>query len=98
MQTPALKHLMSGYFHQDFALVHGSPSDTVAAFVRDAPEEALDLSHEIESILAQLPSDQDVERYLEQLGCEYFAQPEDGGYRGWLNSIAKQVRRTTGHE
>jgi hypothetical protein len=98
MQTPALKHLMSGYFHQDFGLVHGSPSDTVSAFARDSPEEAADLPEEIAWVLAEFQVEDQVERYLDQLGCEYFASPDDGGYRGWLAAIAEQVRTATAKE
>jgi hypothetical protein len=91
MNTPALEHLMGAYFHQDFHDLYGGVWQTLEAFVIDSPDEAARLPEEIALALSAHSSDDALERYLDQLGCEYRPQPGDGGYRGWLEEIARRV-------
>ena len=95
MQTPELRQLMAAYFHQDFMDVHGGVWEAVDAFVRVDPGRAGALLSEIELVLRELPTEPEVDMYLDQLGCEYWAPPEEGGYRGWLTEIARRVAAAT---
>ena len=93
--TPALEHLTGTYFNQDFHVTHGGVWETVAAFMADEPELAALLPDEIGSALIQYPTEQLMQDYLADIGCEYRAQPEDNGYRGWLTEIARRVEAAT---
>jgi hypothetical protein len=90
MNTPALAHLMGAYFHQDFHDLYGGVWQTLDAFTSDAPEEAAQLPEEI-ALLVNTHSDQEIELYLDRLGCEYRPQESEGGYRGWLSDIARRA-------
>ena len=95
METPLLKRLLRAYFHQDFFEVHGGVWETVDAFVADDPEGASLLPAEIVWVLDHYPSENEVDLYLDELGCQYGPQPGDGGYRGWLTEIARRVTEAT---
>ena len=91
MNTPALEHLMGAYFHQDFHDLYGGAWQTLEAFAADSPDEATRLPAEIAFVLSAHSSDDALEGYLDELGCEYRPQPGEGGYRGWLEEIARRV-------
>ena len=96
MTTPsAIEHLTGTYFNQDFHVTHGGVWETVAAFMEDEPELAARLPDEIRSALIRYPTEQLVQDYLAEIGCEYRAQPGDSGYRGWLTEIARRVEAGT---
>ncbi len=96
MKTPALRHLMGAYFHQDFFVSYGGVWETLEQFTRDAPEEAELLPREIGLVLDTHATEAEVEAFLNELGCEYLVQPDDGGYRGWLTEIARRIRAAAG--
>jgi hypothetical protein len=91
MNTPALEHLMGAYFHQDFHDLYGGVWETLEAFAADSPNEACRLPGEIAGLLGSHPSEDAIDDYLDRLGCEYQPRPEDGGYRGWLEEIARRA-------
>ena len=95
MKLPALEHLTGTYFNQDFHATHGGVWETVAAFMEDEPALATDLPDEIASALNNFPTEESMQRYLIGVGCEYWPQPEDNGYRGWLTEIARRVTEAT---
>jgi len=86
---------MGSYFHQDFFLVHGGVWEAVQAFIDDDPDDARLLPGEIATVLTHFPDEASLERYLDDLGCAYRAQAQDGGYRGWLTEIARRVEAAT---
>ena len=91
MNTPALEHLMGAYFHQDFHDLYGGVWKTLEAFTAASPDEAARLPDEITRLLVSHPSDQAIEEYLDRLGCEYRPPVDSGGYRGWLEEIARRA-------
>jgi hypothetical protein len=95
MQTPALKRLMAGYFHQDFHDAYGGMWEAIDAFISELPEDAARTPDEINWVLGNFETEAAVETYLDQLGCDYNVQPEGGGYRGWLTEIARRVESAT---
>ena len=52
MRTPALKRLLSAYFHQDFHLMDGGVWERVDAFISEDPEDAHALPTEINRVLS----------------------------------------------
>ena len=82
---------MGAYFHQDFYESYGGVWETVDQFIHDAPNNAARVPDEVRQVLKRYDTDEQVEAFLDQVGCEYLAQPGDGGYRGWLTEIARRV-------
>jgi hypothetical protein len=39
-----------------------------------------------------MTSEADLDAYLTAVRCEYLAQPNDNGYRGWLELMAARIR------
>jgi hypothetical protein len=94
MDTPALNELMGSYLHQDYDLV-GTVDDNIDTFVRDFSDIAVALPTEVQELLSQQPSEQDLEDLLGALGCQL--RPPNGlSYRAWLTQIADRVRQATG--
>lgn len=97
MRTPALKRLMSAYFHQDFHDAYGGVWEAIDAFISELPEEAARTPDEIKWVLGHFETETAVEKYLDELGCDYYVRQEDGGYRGWLDAIARRVDAAIAH-
>lgn len=95
MDTPALAHLVSAYFHQDWMHEFADEWASVDAFVTGAPDLAPGLPDDVARVLIEHPSESAVEEYLDALGCEYTADPATGGYRAWLTEIARRVTAAT---
>lgn len=92
LETPALEHLAGAYFHQDWFEDVGDSDRVVARFVAESPQLAPLLPDEIGALLTELPDDGDVHVHLLDLGCEFRAGPEEGGYTAWLRHVADTVR------
>jgi hypothetical protein len=88
----AIETLMKAYFHQDFREVHGGVWETVDAFVRDNPRNASRVIEEVPELLKSLPTDEQVDYWLDSLGCEYRFENHEGGSRQWLREIASRVQ------
>lgn len=90
VDLPALDHLMGAYLHQDFDLFGETPMDAVDTFLRDEPAMATQLLEEIESVLAIIQSEEQLQELVTALGCEIWVDPELG-YRGFLERIAQRA-------
>lgn len=101
-ETPAFWQFAGAYLHQDWPEVHGSARQALRAFIQGEPQLASCLPGEIDSILRQHPSEAALRAYVvDDQGACYVPSVDEGGYRGWLTSIAEQVRAATapdGHE
>jgi hypothetical protein len=89
MKTPQLETLIGVYYHQDFESVWGTLD---AYLANSAAAERAELVDEIGGVLAALPRDAEVDSYLDSLGNCVDRSNEPGGYRGWLEEIARRVR------
>lgn len=88
MDTPKLHQLMGAYFHQDWAL-DGDETAAVREFLSGEPG-AADVADEIDRVLDAHASEAEVGALLRSLGSCY--TPGEGGYRRWLESIARRAR------
>lgn len=95
MTDSALDYLLGTYFHQDFFEDYGDEWGALDAFMRLDAHLVSALPDEIDRLLATHPTEDALDDYLNDLGCEYLAGPEDGGYRGWLTEVARRVREAT---
>ena len=89
MHTPLLGTLMGAYFHQDWA-DDGDEEATVLQFLAENPGSD-GITSEINQVLSSIPVDAEVGQYLRGLGSCYRPGPYEGGYRGWLASIANRA-------
>lgn len=94
MEKPeALDHLMGAYFHQDWVDDHSDEWDVLATFERDEPDLAKRLPAEIDGVLDQFRTEDELEHYVVRvLGGDFNAAYNGGTYRAWLSEIAARVR------
>lgn len=90
MDTPRLGTLMGAYFHEDW-VDDGDEEDTVQLFLGEQPG-SVEIVPEIDKLLTAMPDEEDVARYVLGLGACYVPGAEEGGYRGWLVSIAARAQ------
>jgi CdiI immunity protein len=90
--TPAMWHFSGAYLHEDWPEESRDEWTALDAFIEDEPELATRLPAEIARILDQYSNEDELRRFVDQLGASFVPRPESGGYRGWLAEIA---RRTT---
>ncbi|GAA2143393.1 hypothetical protein GCM10009844_15840 [Nocardioides koreensis] len=88
--TPALWEFLGGYLHQDWALEFTNEWQALDQFISDAPELASSMTDEINRVLSEHKSEDDLHAYLAQLGAN-FRPLDEAGYRGWLSEIARRV-------
>lgn len=92
MNTPNLAHLMGAYYHQDFDIYDGTIWGPLAAFIEDcAPTDLQALRAELAEVLQQFPGEPEIDNLLTSLNSEVYLADEPGGYRGWLEEIARRV-------
>jgi hypothetical protein len=88
--------MFGAYFHQDWDTEGDDWPDLVRNYLRDvSQQDALATASEIDSLLAEEQTDEQLEQQLlGQLGCCYDAHPDaDGpGFRAWLYKIAEILR------
>ena len=92
MNTPALAQLMGAYFHQDWYDEHQDEWATLRDFLDGEPQLLPLLPGEIDRVLSEHPTDDQVRDVLLDLGSCYTTTDAEGGYRGWLREIARRVR------
>jgi len=88
----ALSTLIGGYLNEDWPDDYGDPWAAVEAFVRYEPSYAPSLRSDVEHLVAEQISDQDVEKRLGKFGLGY--RPSTDGsiqYRTWLLEVADRV-------
>lgn len=89
MESPELATLIGAYYHEDFDTVWGALDEYLE---NSTPSERQRVVGEIDLVLASAEGDAEVERFLDTLGNCVDRSKEPGGYRGWLEEIARRVR------
>ncbi|SED32583.1 hypothetical protein SAMN04490357_4503 [Streptomyces misionensis] len=90
-QFPELRHLLAAYFHQDFSRFYQSHTEALDDyFSGTSPEDIAQAAGEIESLLALVDSEEELDRVTEILGLQVY--PPDGvPLRQWLADIREIV-------
>ena len=92
-----LRQLMAAYYHQDWWDEYdGSWEAAVDDFVRREPDRVSRTIDEIDALLAASPSEDELDKALEELGN--YRTPGDGAhaYLEWMNAIrARLVAHTS---
>lgn len=92
IETPALEHLMGAYFHQDWFSEHRDEWENLNDFVDGEQALVRRLPGEIELVLSEFSSDEQIKDFLLELGSCYTTRNDPGGYREWLWEIARRVQ------
>lgn len=87
-----LEQFFGGYFHQDCLLDDPDWESVVRRYRNETPKaEVALLAKEIDSLVAEAPSEAELEQHvLEKLGCYYTPRPDLGGpsFSAWLGQIS----------
>lgn len=90
MNLPQLDMLMGAYYHEDFD-IYGGLFGALEQYLRDATSDDIaQLDQELKVVLRDKTEVQ-VEQLLDELTCAVYMGDEPGGYRGWLEEIARRV-------
>jgi hypothetical protein len=89
-----LKHLLSGYLHQDWNCDYQTWKEAVETFLRACPSEEIgQLGDQLRQLLDMPLSEAALEEMVYgQLGCEYEPGPEQS-VREWLTEMETQIRK-----
>lgn len=89
MPYRALRGFFGGYLHEDWDLDAEQPTDLVGEYITGAGLHAgFEMLGEIQVILADNPSEDDLAQLLEHLGSLYIPLSADGGVRRFLEEVA----------
>lgn len=100
LEKNSLEYLMAAYYNEDYFVEYGGIWETLDAFLEDEPGEAPAIPGLIGDVLASYRSDGDLDRYLDDAGCDYDTHLYPGGPRAWLTDISERVEnwlRATGY-
>ncbi|MGW4495463.1 contact-dependent growth inhibition system immunity protein [Streptomyces sp. NPDC004376] len=89
---PELRHLLAAQFHQDFSRFYGSHGEALDDYFSANPADAVsEAAREIESLLAMVETDDELDHVTEILGLQVY--PPDGvSLRQWLTDIQNIIR------
>ena len=90
-ETPALRRLIGAYVNEDWPEFYDDIWAAVDDYIESAPVLASSLPSDIEAVLREFPTDEGLERYLDQLGIGYQPQTGEGGFRPWLIQVSRRV-------
>jgi hypothetical protein len=95
METPALTRLIGAYVNEDWPEFYDDVWAAVDDYIRSAPVLASSLPSEIEAVLRQFPTDEELTGYLDELGIGYQPQAGEHGFRAWLAEVSRRVPAPT---
>ena len=93
---PALWHFFGAYLHQDWRDEYESTSAALRDFVSGTPNLAVELSHEVEQVLATTP-DHALDDLIADLGCSFVPLRAGKHPRAWLQGLKDETQRLLGN-
>ena len=90
--TPALMHLVGAYLNLDWLDDYEDEWAALDDFIAGEPQAARALPGEIAMVLTTYPTEEAVHAYLDELYTGYAADPDEGGFRGWLVEVSRRVQ------
>jgi hypothetical protein len=90
----ALKQLLGGYLHEDWADDYPDLWAAIDDFVDGEPECAPRFRADVDVLLNRCDTEQEIQQAMRQLGMVYY--PPGGGwssYRAWLLAVADRVEQ-----
>ena len=87
--TPALRQLLTSYYHEDWTMDRRNYAEVVHEFIDSEPRElVLAATAEARSLLVRPLPDQALEDGLSEIGCYFYAPGADLTARAWLSEVA----------
>ena len=84
---------LAGFFHQDFMDEYSGPWAAVDDFIDDRPELVAGLPEEVDRLLEQYPSEEQLEQFLLRAHFCYYVKAHGWTYRGWLLAVADRMKQ-----
>jgi hypothetical protein len=84
---------LAGFFHQDFMDEYSGPWAAVDDFIDDRPELVAGLPEEVDRLLEQYPSEEQLAQFLHRAHFCYYVMADGWTYRTWLLAVADRMRR-----
>lgn len=89
---PTLENLFAAYFHQDWAVEHGSADEVIAYYRRsETPEQVARAGGEAEALLGEGLDEATLGARISALGSEYDPTRDGATWRGWLQRLARAL-------
>lgn len=86
---PTLENFFAAYFHQDWAMEHGTADEVVAYYRRsESPEQVSRARGEAEALLGEELDEAALGQQIGALGSEYDPTRDGATWRGWLQRLA----------
>ena len=87
-ETPALRQLLTSYFHEDWTMDRRNFVEVVRNFVQSEPPEVVArASAEARALLASPVPDQSIEEGLGDVGCYFYLPAAGRTPRDWLSEV-----------
>lgn len=93
MTDSELQHFMGVYYGEDFETLWSGLDEYL---VDDPPEDQRQLLRELDDVLRVPRSEAELAALLWDLRCYVYLAETPGGYRGWLEEIARRVHAHLG--
>lgn len=88
----SLGTLIGGYLNEDWYMEYGNPWSAIERFVLWEPDNAPHIRSDVDAVISQCGSDQDVEKVLDGFGLGYAATDVGwDSYGNWLLAVAERV-------
>lgn len=87
----SLEYLMSLHYNQDFVIEYGGLWESLNAFFEEDPDRAPAVPGLIAQALTRFETDEDLDRYIKEIGCDYNTALYPGGVRAWLTEISRRI-------
>ncbi|HEX8092580.1 contact-dependent growth inhibition system immunity protein [Jatrophihabitans sp.] len=93
-QLAALELLLGAYLHEDWAEDYPDLWHAVDDFTDGEPQSAPHFRADVEQVLGQGQSEQEIQQSLRQLGIVYYPLGDGwDSYRAWLLAVAAHVEK-----
>lgn len=89
---PTLENFFSAYFHQDWAMEHGTADEVIAYYRRsESPEQLSRVHGEAKELLGEDLGEAALAARITALGSEYDPTRDGMTWRGWLQQFAGAI-------
>ena len=91
---PAMSHLLTAYFHQDWMLLYSDGPAVVRSIVSEtSPDYLRQAANEIDELLdLRLTEDKLAQLFYPELGIHFIAPVDGVSYSDWLRSVRDAFR------
>jgi hypothetical protein len=88
--APALRQLLTSYYHEDWTMDRRNYAEVVREFVESEPRELVSAAtSELRVLLAKPVAEQALEDGLGEVGCYFYAPGAGLTARAWLTDVAE---------